>query len=162
MGLHHSSIKDLSVAAWVCLVYYISSLLKQHLVKQANSIILQFLLYSCMVLPCSLLSLLLAQQGDISLLAAGSNHPALPQEGLPQHQPQPVHPESRKLPHLPVKLYTDRLLFPRQPGNRLARQATLSQPLARQETLTQTLAQLSLSSCRNLKAMCSLLLMGRQ
>ncbi len=84
-------------------------------------------------------------------LAAGSNLPALSQEGLPRHQPQPIYPESRN-PHLPVKPYTDRLLLPRQLGNRLARE----------ETLSQTLVQLSLASCKNLKAMCLPLLMGRQ
>jgi len=162
MGLHHSSIKDTGIAALVCLVSHVSSLLTLHLVKQANSTILHVLLHLCMVLPCILLSLMLSQPGHVLPLAAGSNHPALPHEGLPRHQPQPVHPESRKLPHLLVRLYTDRLSFPRQHGNRLTRQETLSQTLARQETLTQTLAQLSLASCRNLKAMCLLLLMGRQ
>jgi len=111
-----------------------------------------FLAVVCIVLPCSLRSLMLSQPEYIFPLAAGSNHPALPQEGLPRHQPQPAHPESRNPPHLPFRLYTDRLSFPRQHGNRLARQ----------ETLSQTLAQLSLASCRNLKAMCLLLLMGRQ
>ncbi len=107
--------------------------------------------------PCSAIQSLkfafLVLNSNISLpLDAGSNHPALPQEGLPRHQPQPVHPESRSPLHLPARLYTDRLLIPRQHSNRLARQ----------ETLTQTLAQLSLASCRSLKAMCLLLLMGRQ
>jgi len=152
MALHHSSIKDTRIAASISFVSYISSLPTLHLVKQANSTTLHFLLHLCMVLSCILLSLMLSQPGHVLPLAAGSNHPALPQEGLPRHQPQPVHPEGRKLPHLLVRLYTDRLSFPRQHGNRLARQ----------ETLSQTLAQLSLASCRNLKAMCLLLLMGRQ
>lgn len=140
MGSQHSSIKDIQIAASIFHVSYISPPLTPHLVKRANSTTLHFLMLCalCCRLACS--PLMLSQPECIVPLAAGSNHPALPQEGLPRHQPQPAHPESRKLL---VRLYTDRLLSLRQLGNRLARQ----------ETLTQTLAQLSLASCTNLKAM---------